>query len=95
MDDTSKRSEGLSTFTAIAFAVGTMVGAGVFWQGKYFRTQFPYSVPYYAACCMKSKSQARYPSRLEAATMYRPEVLSFAQMRTARLKPGPRERKEF
>jgi APA family basic amino acid/polyamine antiporter len=30
MTDTAKRSEGLSTFAAIAFAVGTMVGAGVF-----------------------------------------------------------------
>ena len=30
MTDHKKRSEGLSTFTAIAFAVGTMIGAGVF-----------------------------------------------------------------
>ena len=30
MTDYKKRSEGLSTFTAIAFAVGTMIGAGVF-----------------------------------------------------------------
>jgi hypothetical protein len=30
MSDTVKRSEGLSMFAAIAFAVGTMVGAGVF-----------------------------------------------------------------
>ncbi len=30
MTDYSKRSEGLSTFTAITFAVGTMIGAGVF-----------------------------------------------------------------
>ena len=30
MADYKKRSEGLSTFTAIAFAVGTMIGAGVF-----------------------------------------------------------------
>jgi APA family basic amino acid/polyamine antiporter len=30
MTDTTKRSEGLSTFAAIAFAVGTMIGAGVF-----------------------------------------------------------------
>ncbi len=30
MTDTAKRSEGLSTFAAITFAVGSMVGAGVF-----------------------------------------------------------------
>jgi APA family basic amino acid/polyamine antiporter len=30
MENTAKRSEGLSVFTAIAFAVGNMVGAGVF-----------------------------------------------------------------
>lgn len=30
MNDSAKRSEGLSFFTAVAFAVGTMVGAGVF-----------------------------------------------------------------
>ncbi|MCX9010246.1 MAG: hypothetical protein OIN66_03890 [Candidatus Methanoperedens sp.] len=35
MTDTAKRSQGLSTFTAIAFAVGTMVGAGVFVLSAY------------------------------------------------------------
>jgi amino acid transporter len=51
MDDTAKRSEGLSTFTAIAFAVGTMVGAGVFvLSGLVIKTAGPSAILSYLIC---------------------------------------------
>ncbi len=51
MTDTTKRSEGLSTFSTIAFAVGTMVGAGVFvLSGLVIETAGPSAVLSYLIC---------------------------------------------
>ncbi|MGZ6226111.1 MAG: amino acid permease [Syntrophales bacterium] len=51
MIDTAKRSKGLSVFTAIAFAVGTMVGAGVFvLSGLVIKTAGPAAILSYLIC---------------------------------------------
>ncbi len=53
MADYKKRSEGLSTTTAIAFAVGTMIGAGVFvLSGLVINTAGPSAIVSYIICAV-------------------------------------------
>ena len=53
MTDYKKRSEGLSTFTAIAFAVGTMIGAGVFvLSGLVINVAGPGAIISYLVCAV-------------------------------------------
>jgi len=53
MTDHKKRSEGLSTFTAIAFAVGTMIGAGVFvLSGLVIEAAGPGAIISYVICAI-------------------------------------------
>ena len=53
MSDSTKRSEGLSVVTAITFAVGTMVGAGVFvLSGLVINSAGPGAIISYIACAI-------------------------------------------